>query len=321
MPTAYAHTNIALIKYWGKRGAPALNLPAVGSLSLTLDKLGTETRVELTDGEDAITSMDGAPLDGDFTRALAFVQGIRARAGRSERCVISTRNDVPTAAGLASSASAFAALALAATRAYGVTLEDLALSQLARMGSGSAARSVFGGFVRLHKGERDDGADCYAAPLSSSLDVRLVVVRCAEGKKAVPSTAGMDLSMKTSPMWRAWTDTHEADLAEAERALATADLEKLGDVMEHNTLKMHATTFTAQPGFWYWNPTTLAVMTEVRLLKARGTGAWLTMDAGPHVKVLCAPSDAAHVKDALAAVPGVIGADVCAPGPAAKLLA
>jgi diphosphomevalonate decarboxylase len=311
--TAYAHTNIALVKYWGKRGAPALNLPAVGSLSLTLDRFGTRTSVTLIDGADDAT---GVP---DGARALAFVDAIRTRAQRSERVRISTHNDVPTASGLASSASGFAALALAATRAFGLELDGRALSILARTGSGSAARSVFGGFVRMHRGDREDGADSFAEPVDGALDVRMVVVRCAVGAKDVKSTDGMGLAQHTSPMWPAWTDTHAADVQGALDALAARDLAKLGDVMEHSTLKMHATTLTARPGFWYWNATTLAVMSEVRALRAKGTGAWLTMDAGPHVKVLCAPGDADAIARALGAAPGVVGVDVCAPGPAARV--
>jgi diphosphomevalonate decarboxylase len=130
----------------------------------------------------------------------------------------------------------------------------------------------------------------------------------------------MEQSQRTSPFWPAWEDGQEADLARAEQALASNDIEQLGDVMEHNTLKMHATTFSAVPGFWYMNPTTLAVLHAVRALKTAGTGAWFTMDAGPHVKVLCAPADASSVAAQLASVSGVVGVDVCAPGPAARIV-
>ncbi len=320
MPVAYAHTNIALVKYWGKRGARALNLPAVGSLSLTLDRFGTRTEVALTGDSDRVVDAAGEPLGADFDKAVAFVARLRAHAGRSERFCITTHNDVPTAAGLASSASAFAALAMAAAAAFDVPLTPRALSVWARIGSGSAARSVFGGFVRMHRGVDDDGTDAYAEPIATSLDVRLVVVRCAVGKKTVPSTYGMDASMATSPMYQAWTASHAADLDDARDALDRGDLQKLGDVMEHNTLKMHATTLTARPGFWYLNPTTLSVMNAVRALRQAGTGAWFTMDAGPHVKVLCDATSAPKVASVLGGVPATFGVDVCAAGPAARLL-
>jgi diphosphomevalonate decarboxylase len=328
--TAYAHTNIALVKYWGKRdGAfPGLNLPAVGSLSLTLDRFGTETTVEPLDGS-GDGDVDSFVLDGvavtakETAKVQAFLDKVRAVAGCRQKARVTSRNDVPTAAGLASSASAFAALALAASRAYGLVLDDQALSRLARQGSGSAARSPFGGFVIMHRGERDDGGDCFAEPVADvapSLDVRLVVVRCGEGPKETKSTEGMDHTAKTSPYFQAWVETHPQDLDDALVALRAGDLPKLGEVMEHSTLKMHATTLAARPGFFYFMPTTIAVLQAVRALRSRGTGCWATMDAGPHVKVLCATADVPAVVDALSAVTGVLGVDVAAPGPAARVL-
>jgi diphosphomevalonate decarboxylase len=321
--TAYAHTNIALVKYWGKRPAraPGLNLPAVGSLSLTLDRFGTETTVAPADDDTFV--LDGhAVAPHEAAKVFAFLDRVRTLAGSTARAQVTSRNDVPTAAGLASSASAFAALARAATTAWGVDVDDRALSQLARQGSGSAARSIFGGFVLLHRGVRDDGDDCYAEALPTpAFAARLVVVRCGEGRKDTGSTDGMDLTAATSPYFRAWVDTHEADLRDAQDALAAGDLPRLGEVMEHSTLKMHATTLGARPGFFYFQPATIAVLLAVRGLRARGTGAWATMDAGPHVKVLCAAVDVDAVVAALAAVPGVRGVDVAAPGPAVRVAA
>jgi diphosphomevalonate decarboxylase len=320
MARAFAHTNIALVKYWGKRDdAPAaLNLPATGSLSLTLDRFGTETAVELHDAAADALVLDGAVADA--AKVSRFLDVVRARAGRTERARVTSTNHVPTAAGLASSASAFAALAKAATAAYGLVVDDRALSQLARMGSGSAARSVFGGFVVLHRGARDDGADCFAEPLASPIDARLVVVRCGAGAKSVSSTDGMGRTQRTSPYYAAWLATHAQDLDDARAALARGDLDALGEAMEHSTLKMHATTFAARPGFWYAAPTTFAVLDEVRRLRAAGTRAYFTMDAGPHVKVLCAPGDADAIARALGAVPGTHGVDVAGPGGPARLV-
>ncbi|MCC7070682.1 MAG: diphosphomevalonate decarboxylase [Deltaproteobacteria bacterium] len=322
--TAYAHTNIALVKYWGKRddGGRGLNLPAVGSLSLTLDRFGTETTVELSETErhDHLT-LDGVERTGpELERVSAFLDLVRGQARRELHARVTSRNDVPTAAGLASSASAFCALALAATRAFGLTLDGCNLSILARQGSGSAARSVYGGFVLMHRGQAEHGEDCFAEPLPAALDVRLVVVRCGSGPKMVGSTSGMGHAQRTSPYFPAWVATHARDLDDARAALAAADLPKLGEVMEHSTFKMHATTFAARPPFFYPTSTTMAALAAVRELRAGAVGAWATMDAGPHVKVLCAPGDATRVAEAMAAVPGVFGVDVAAPGPGARVL-
>jgi diphosphomevalonate decarboxylase len=165
--TAVAGTNIALVKYWGKRDT-ALNLPATGSLSLTLDRLGTRTRVAFdggTGGGDRVT-LDGAPAGEKVAaRATAFLDRVRARAGISARATVDTSNSVPTASGLASSASGFAALALAAAHAAELSLSPAALSELARLGSGSAARSIFGGFVEMARGQQPDGRDAVARPI------------------------------------------------------------------------------------------------------------------------------------------------------------
>ena len=321
--TAYAQTNIALVKYWGKReGAfDGLNLPATGSLSLTLDGFGTETSVSIIDGEADRFLLNDEVRDGrEAAKVSAFVDRVRRFAKRQERVEVRSRNDVPTAAGLASSASAFAALAVAATSAFGLSLDDKALSRLARQGSGSAARSIFGGFVRLNKGDADDGSDCFAEPIASTLDVRLVVVRCGEGEKAHKSTDGMEHTAQTSPYFAPWVATHQADLDAAVAALNDADLPRLGEVMEHSTLKMHATTLAARPGFFYFQPTTIAALQAVQRLRDDGLGAWATMDAGPHVKVLCAPADADAVAARMAEVAGVVGVTVCAPGKAARRL-
>src|SRR5688500_16677083 len=233
MTTAWAHTNIALVKYWGKRdGASAgLNLPATGSLSMTLDGFGTTTTVTLEpDAKQDELILDDEPIvasDESAARVFEFLDLAAGTAQRAKARVVS-RNQVPTAAGLASSASAFAALALAAARAYrgADTLGPRELSMLARRGSGSAARSIFGDFVLKQRGQRDDGTDCFAEPLAhDKLDARLVVVRCGTGKKATGSRSGMEHARQTSPMFAPWIETHAKDLADAKAALERGDLE------------------------------------------------------------------------------------------------
>ena len=316
---ARAHSNIALIKYWGKRDA-ALNLPAVGSISLTLDNLYTDTRVRFDPAlaEDSL-SLDGAAPTAD-KRTTAFLDRVRAQAGIATRAAVVSRNNFPTAAGLASSASGFAALALAATRAAGVELDARQLSILARQGSGSAARSVFGGLVQMHRGERDDGSDAFAEPLApTGLELALVVAITTATGKAVDSTAGMTANAQ-APYYPAWVASAPADLAAMRAALAGDDLHRVGELVEHSCLKMHALMLSARPALLYWNPATVALMHAVRRLRADGLDAWFTIDAGPQVKVLCRAADAAAVADALQAVPGVHALRLCYPGPGAHAL-
>jgi diphosphomevalonate decarboxylase len=322
--TAVAGTNIALVKYWGKRDE-ALNLPATGSLSLTLDRLGTRTRVAFDGGggaRDRVT-LDGAPAaEKVAARVTAFLDRVRARAGISSRATVVSDNSVPTASGLASSASGFAALAVAAARAAELDLTPTELSVLARLGSGSAARSIFGGFVEMARGARPDGADAAARSLpdGDGWDVRLVVAITAAGEKALGSTAAMRRTAETSPYYEAWVRSVDADLAAAGAAIGTRDLLALGAVAERSALRMHASAMAADPPIIYWNPATLAAMARVRALREAGTSAFFTIDAGPHVKVLCAAPDAEMIAAALAEVPGVLRTLVAAPGPGARIV-
>jgi diphosphomevalonate decarboxylase len=320
---AVANTNIALVKYWGKRDA-ALNLPAVGSLSLTLEGLTTRTEVRF----DGALAADTLTLDGKIEagkpleRISRFLDLVRAEAGLSARARVVSANDFPTAAGLASSASAFAALAVAATRAAGLPLDGRALSILARRGSGSAARSIFGGFVEMRKGERADGSDAFAVPLpgAEAMNVRMVIGVASEGPKETLSTDGMTHTAETSPFYADWVATSPGDLAEARRAIDAGDLEALGVVAERSALTMHASAMAARPAVIYFRGVTIEGQRAVAALRRAGVPAWFTCDAGPHPKVLTDAAHAAEVAKKLSEVPGVLRTIVAAPGPAARLV-
>jgi diphosphomevalonate decarboxylase len=314
--TARACANIALVKYWGKRDA-ALNLPAAGSLSLSLAALVTETRVEFDPALGAdLVELEGKPAgSAEAARVSRFLDLVRDRAAIAMRARVTSHNRFPTASGLASSASGFAALAVAATRAAGLELPPRDLSILARHGSGSAARSIFGGFVRMHAGDTDEAS--YAEPITSSLidRVRMVIAIVGGGApKLHTSRDAMDHTAATSPFYAAWLDQVPHDLAAAETALATRNLEALGEVTEHDALAMHASAIAARPPVIYWKPATLALLTAVRTLRQTGHAAWATMDAGPHVKVLTTVDDADHIARALANVEGVTATTISGPG-------
>ena len=320
--TARANVNVALVKYWGKRD-PALNLPATGSISLTLDGLGVEAAVGFGAGEADRVVIDGVDAAGEEAkRVVRFLDLVRAAARRRERAKVVMRSTVPRGIGLASSAAAFAALALAASRAAGLTLDPSALSALARRGSGSAARSIFGGFVEWHRGERADGVDSFAEPLApiDHWDLRTVVAVTSTAPKAVSSRDGM-LRTAASPFYPAWVAGAEADLAEGRAAIRARDLEAVGLVAEHSALKMHAAALAARPPLVYWRAATVECMHRVWALRAEGVAAFFTIDAGPQVKVLCAPADAARVAAALEAVPGVARILACGPGRGAEVVA
>lgn len=325
--TAVAHPNIALIKYWGKRDEH-LVLPRTDSLSMTLDIFPTTTRVRLAPGagRDVVT-LNGAPADGEaLRRIVAFLDLVRQNARHPQRAVVESENTVPTGAGLASSASGFAALAVAAAAAYGLGLKATALSRLARRGSGSASRSVFGGFAVWHAGRpADTAADAdlgsYAEPVPvADLDPALVIAVVNAGPKAVSSRAAMRRTVDTSPLYEPWAVSSKADLAGMRAALLRGDLETVGEIAERNALGMHATMLAARPAVRYLSPATLTVLDSVLQLRRDGVAAWATMDAGPNVKILCRRSDARRVAAVVreAAAGGAV--HIAGPGPGARLL-
>jgi diphosphomevalonate decarboxylase len=303
LATARAGANIALVKYWGKRDA-RLNLPAAGSLSITLDALETVTHIEA----DNRLTKDVFELDGraEPSEAItAFLDLIRPANG--PRCRVVSRNNFPTGAGLASSASGYAALTVAAARLFRPGLDRSELSCVARRGSGSAARSLFGGFCLMEAGESASGSDCRAYQLfeAKHWPLAVVVAVTAAGPKAVSSRAGMNRTMETSPYYPAWVESVSGDIDEARSAVETRDFDKLADVSEFSALKMHASALAARPGLLYWNAATLVCLEEIRRLRRKGVGVFFTVDAGPQVKAVCLPDDVGQVADALAAQPGV----------------
>ena len=316
--TVTAHANIALVKYWGKRDA-ALNLPAKGSLSHTLEALATTTTGEFEDGADDRIVIDGNPAIGTAaTRVSTFLDLVRTRAGIENRAHMSSESNFPAASGLASSASAFAALAAAATRAAGLDLSPRELSLLARRGSGSAARSIYGGLVRMYDGD-DDGA--YAEPLPSNWgdtngELRMVIAIVGGGvAKKHPSRDAMEHCKDTSPLYQGWLSTVDGDLRAAEAAIVKRDLAALGAVVEGSTLAMHASMCAARPAIRYWRPETVALMDAVVKARESGVPAYFPSDAGPHVKVLT-PADAAPaIAKTLEAIAGVDRVIVSRPGP------
>ncbi|MFD6992716.1 diphosphomevalonate decarboxylase [Streptomyces sp. NPDC059943] len=324
--TAVAHPNIALIKYWGKRDQ-RLVLPWTSSLSMTLDLFPTTTRVRLAPGAGHDTAaLNGVPATGETLRRITgFLDLVRETAGSGRRAVVDTRNTVPTGAGLASSASGFAALAVAAAAAYGLDLDATALSRLARRGSGSASRSLFGGFAVWHAGPDTGSAAAadlgsYAEPVPAGIDPALVVAVVNAGPKAVSSREAMRRTVGTSPLFRPWAASSKDDLAGMRAALERGDIDAVGEIAERNALGMHATMLAARPAVRYLSPATVTVLDRVLQLRREGVAAYSTMDAGPNVKVLCRRADAERVASAVRdAVPDDTVL-VAGPGPGARLL-
>lgn len=285
-----AYTNIAFIKYWGKKNEEFI-LPQNNSLSLTLDAFYTETKVTFDENLDE----DILILDGEeegpkaLKKAQVILDLVREMAGIQTCARIDSKNFVPTAAGLASSASGLAALAGAASLAAGLQLNETELSRLARRGSGSASRSIYGGFAEWQQGTSDE--DSVAVPVDDAdWDIGMLFIIVDDNRKDVSSTEGMRRVVETSPYYEGWISSSVEDLAAIKTAIANQDLETTGEIAERSALKMHALNLSANPPFNYWSPDSIVAMRKVTELREMGYPVYLTMDAGPNVKLICKAS-------------------------------
>ena len=304
-----AHPSLALIKYWGKKDARR-NLPATPSLAVTLAGAWTETRLEEA-GVDAV-SVDGVEQPPE--RYAAFFEAARRRLGCRLRFQARSANSFPTAAGLASSSSGFAALAAGCARLAGRVLAPDALSALARVGSASAARSVFGGFTLLPAGAQ---AARQLFPEDHWPQLRVLIAVVTGEAKPCSSREAMEATRRSSPYYRCWLRDSRGLLPAAQRALKRRDLQALGELMRLSYSRMHAALLASSPPVSYWLPATLALIRECEALRKSGLGAWETIDAGPQVKVLCLEADASAVEARLRVL--AARTILCRPGPAPQV--
>ena len=304
--TAVAHPIIALIKYWVKSDAEQ-NIPAVGSLSITLDGLTTTTSVLFDAGLGEDEFLLGGEADSSMAaRVTHCLDLVRDRVGVQIRARVESDNDFPTAAGLASSASGFAALVTAADAALDAGIPRAELADLARRASGSAARSIFGGFVELRLTPNGSNpAETLQILGPTDWTLRVAVAVTESGPKEIGSTEGMIRTEHTSPFYECWVNSSEEDLADARLAIAGRDFEALAELSESSCLKMHAVMLSARPGLVYWNGATVECIRRVRQLRADGVPAFFTVDAGPQVKVVCTPEAFDRVTAKLSEIEGV----------------
>ncbi|MCQ2604793.1 MAG: diphosphomevalonate decarboxylase [Spirochaetia bacterium] len=295
----FAPANIALCKYWGKRDRE-LNLPVTDSLSISMGHLGTRTEVRISPtGKDTVI-FNGKVLSSDAEAAAKILDfaGLMKPAD-SPPLEISTVNNIPTGAGVASSASGFAALTQALNSFFGYALTGTELSLLAGLGSGSASRSVFTGFVHRHRGQRADGMDSFSEPIPYRWpELRIGLLTVSGKQKKVGSGAGMNRTAETSVLFRSWSQQVQQDMELLMQALEQKDFPLLGATAENNALAMHACMLSAKPPLIYWMPETLAVIQKVQELRHDGLQLYLTIDAGPNVKLLYEAQDEETVLEA-----------------------
>lgn len=284
---AFAPVNIALCKYWGKRDSE-LNLPITSSLSISLAELGAETIVRQIDSDRDIFILNGSEIDPDSDAGRRVVEYLDLVRGDQHGCFrVESQSNVPVAAGVASSAAGFAALALALDDLFGWGLDRRELSIMARLGSGSAARSVYDGFVEWHAGQRADGSDCFAERIDAEWrDLRIALIEISREPKPIGSRPAMARTVETSSLYSGWPQRVAADIVEIRAAISDRDIDRLGSAAESNALSMHATMLDARPPVLYWRPATLVAIEKVWRMRAEGVGVYMTMDAGPNLKLI-----------------------------------
>lgn len=318
--TAVACANIAFIKYWGKRDAE-LNLPANSSLSMNLDQLTTVTTVEFSpDHDDDLVILDGREERGTARqRIVAHLDRVRVMAGLQVSARVVSENSFPVGVGLASSASGFAALSLAASRAAGLELSQRELSILARFGSGSACRSVPGGFTEWTAGtcSEDSFAEQIAPP--EHWELRDVIAIVSRAKKRIGSTEGHSLA-RTSHLYQARVASVADRLPRAKAALLDKDLATLGCIIEEDAISMHAVMMTSRPPIYYWLPSSIRLIHEVQNWRAEGLEVYFTFDAGPNVHLMCQAADQTEVERRLKRIEDVLEVIVSRPGPEARVI-
>lgn len=296
---AKACSNIAIIKYWGCAD-PEMNIPLNSSISITLEKLYTVTEVEFSSRfyRDEIR-IDGERICGDDRRRIVdFLNFIRNMKGRNIKARVNSTNNFPRGAGLASSASGFAALAAAACDAIGLHVNGRELSKIARVGSGSAARSIYGGFVELVAGKDHDGCFAYQLAPPSMMKIRDLILIVSRDKKSVSSKEGHRIAV-TSPLCECRIRIVRSLLPELRSAIMRRDFDKIGEIAERDAMMMHSVMMTSSPPLIYWSGETLEIMRKVVEMRDEGIKAYFTVDAGANVHVLTTPSYESEVAERL----------------------
>jgi diphosphomevalonate decarboxylase len=318
--TSIAHPSVALIKYWGKDNEE-LKTPMNSNISITIDSLYCKTTVEFSEQyeEDNATINGEQPPEKVMKRAIEHIDRVRKMAGIDLKAKGAVEMNFQLGVGLASSAAGFSSLSLAASKAAGLDLDEKQLSILARNGSGSSCRSVYGGYVEWSKGSDQDS---YAKQLADEnhFDIRIITAVVSTKERMIDTRGGMKIAKDTSPLYNARLEVIEKQLPELRKAIQEKDFTTIGKITELNCMLLHATAITADPILLYWTPETLKIMHNVRVWREEGLEVYYTADTGANVHVLCLPKDEEEVAKRLQNIEGVMEIHKSKPGKGAKLV-
>lgn len=322
--TVWAPSNIALIKYWGKRNEKLI-LPHTDSFSMTLSDIGTTT--EIISSTEDLFELDGrtySHIEPEARRVFDLVKLFREEFGCDQLLHIKSKNNFPTAAGLASSASGMAALVFGLNHFYNLNLSATDMSRFARLGSGSASRSLWGGFVQWHKGDREDGLDSVGEQIFDENhwpDLRMVLNVVSKEKKPVSSREGMRRTVETSKKYaREWLPNNDSIVKKAIAATEARDISKLGMLVEENALLMHETMKDSRPSFEYLSENSWELINAVGQMRNDGIFGYVTMDAGPQVKILCLKNDLEAIMEQVNSFSFIEKSYISKPGTGPKIL-
>lgn len=275
------YANIALVKYWGKKSKDPV-LPFNPNISLRLDNLYSKTKIERSYSyHDEFYINDEKQSEEEVKKIINFINKFVPQ-DRDDIC-IKSYNTVPTAAGLSSSSSGTMALVLACNEYFNLNKTTEELIEIAKEGSGSSCRS----FYRLAAWLEDGSVE----ELHCDLDFGMMVLVVDEGRKKISSREAMERCVQTSTTFHAWVEKAKVDFVEMKKALKEADFEKIGKITESNALAMHETTRTATPSFTFFTSESYRATEIVKEMRKKGYRCYVTMDAGPNVKVLYLKED------------------------------
>ena len=316
--TATAPSNIAFIKYWGRKDE-TLRLPENGSLSMNLSALQTTTTVEFSPDytEDHI-EINGTREPNESSRAVKHLDRVRALAKISDFAKVVTKNNFPTGTGLSSSASGFAALTVAAASAAGLQLSEKDLSVLARQGSGSACRSIPDGFIEWLDGDTSDTSYATSIFVPDYWDIVDVIAVVSEGRKDVATSEGQKLVGSSSffPVRKAHIKER---LERAKQLLAEKNFPEFGELIEAEALELHAVMLTSRPPLIYWTPGTLTIMKLCKKWRTEGLQVYFTINTGQDIHLICQSESVEQVKANLAEIESVKDVIVIFPAVGARI--
>tara|TARA_B100001564_G_scaffold121920_2_gene101742 strand:- start:3144 stop:4097 length:954 start_codon:yes stop_codon:yes gene_type:complete len=292
--------NIALIKYWGKRNT-IKNLPAVDSISITLDNLWTEMNVMFSSDLSNDELFINEKKQNNISRVKNCIDSICGE--QRDYASIMSRCNFPISAGLASSSSSFSALVVAINSLMKKKWNTQLLANQAGSVSGSAARSILGGIVKLNNEPEKIRITQLLSP--NDWPLRVVIAITDKKEKAISSSKAMKLSADTSPFYSSWVEDQNDDIKEANSFISKKDFEGLASISEHNCMKMHSIMWTTRPSIVYWNSTTIDCMHAIRDLQRNGESVFFTIDAGPQIKAICLPENEEKIAKKLNEIKGV----------------